>query len=296
MKTGFNNCRKETFYPETFHVTYSVLNAILRRSGYKDSHTYSMHNQVVFDQELFETGVIFNLFSDYGVGKVLRPLIKELFLTVELDPLKHRDNIFFREIVRLAPEVSGIHRSSDSHTSEGRWLSNYTINSLYSVDPLSVERDIRLHDLLYNNSNENNCEDTTSEDDETLTDKNNTEDESTDETLTDENNTEEDETSYEDIISDDSDDDSDDETSYEDIISDDSADDSDDEIPSEDIVSNKPLSNNINLDKNSSDNKVNQKISFCLCSFCNEFRKYHANVETRNINTIINHVLTDIVR
>src|SRR5438093_4730479 len=95
MRTGIClGCAQENMYPETFFIIYHVLGAILRRCGFKDCLVYSEHNSLIYNQETFDSGVIFNLFSDYGVGRSLKALMYELFSTLSLDPEKNRNNIF----------------------------------------------------------------------------------------------------------------------------------------------------------------------------------------------------------
>jgi len=159
MRTGITlGCAQENMYTETFFIIYHVLGAILRRSGFKDCLTYSEHNSIFFNQEIFNSGILFNLFSEYGIGKLLEPLIKELFRDGGLDPEKHKNNIFFYEIVRLTPIVSNVIRSHDPEM-EAIWLSNYAMSSPNLVDPLSIERDIRLHDILDSNHENNDSYD-----------------------------------------------------------------------------------------------------------------------------------------
>lgn len=152
IRTGICvGCPHENMYTETFLIIYHVLAAILRRSGFKDCLTYLEHNSLMFDQQILDSGILFNLFSEYGVGKSLEPLIYELFSTNGLDPEINKYNVFFQEIIRLTKEVSNIIRSHDSEM-EGIWLSNYSTNMVNTIDPISLERDYRLSDLFYNDS------------------------------------------------------------------------------------------------------------------------------------------------
>lgn len=144
MKTGLSvGVPHENMFPETFFIIYLVLGAILRRCGFKDCLVYSEHNSLMFNQDIFDSGVLFNLFSEHGVGKSLEPLIHELFSTVTLNPQKNRDNIFFKEIVRLSDSVSKIVRSHNSDLETG-WIMNYAMTTDKLVDPIAIERETRL--------------------------------------------------------------------------------------------------------------------------------------------------------
>lgn len=148
MKTGFLIGSRENTFPETFLIIYTVLAAILRRCGFKDCVLYSAHNKRSFNQEMFDGGVIFNLYSEYGVGKSLKPLLLELFSTIGLDPDKNRYNIFFKEIVRLTPEIVPIIRKKDTNE-EIRMILNYSMIMESAKDDIANERLLRMSDILY---------------------------------------------------------------------------------------------------------------------------------------------------
>lgn len=168
MKSGLTvGVAYENMFPETFFIIYLILGAILRRNGFKDSLVYSEHNNIKFNQEVFDSGVLFNLLSEYGVGKSLEPLIRELFRYVGLDPETNKDNIFFKEIVRLTSDVSKIVRTHDSNL-ETRWVMDYAINynndnnnnynnndNNNKNDPISIERETRLLKLFNTISSSN---------------------------------------------------------------------------------------------------------------------------------------------
>lgn len=211
MKTGMVlGSSNSNYLPETFYIIYFVLAAILRRCGVKDGLMYSKHNKGEFNQNMFDSGVLFNLHSEYGVGKSLEPMIYELFTTTSLDPDKNNRNIFFREIIRLTPMVVKIIRSNDTLL-ENSWMLEYSLSMEPIKDSIAHERILRLSNLLY----------------EAMSD------------------------SYDDSIDD----------SYSDI--------------------DKEL-----LDGGESD--------LCYCAFCHEFRKYHNNFESRNVNEIINTTISNI--
>ena len=147
MKTGNGNFIYENVYPETFYVVYLILGAILRRCSYKDSDVYIEHNSEILEQELLDTGVIFNLFSEYGVGKQLKPLIKELFSTLTLNPTINKNNIFFQEIVRLAGDASKVIREHNPN-SESSWVTQYATENTNSLDTIAVNRSVRLYPLF----------------------------------------------------------------------------------------------------------------------------------------------------
>lgn len=143
MKTGGVNKRH---LPETFYIILMGLDAILKRSGFKDSVLFKLHNpSYVMNSDLFASGVCFNLFSKYGVGKELEPLIQELFKKFRIDD--QMDNIFFQEIVKLSVEITPLIREADS-MKESDWCYNYAIKNVGQVDAISSERLTRLVPLF----------------------------------------------------------------------------------------------------------------------------------------------------
>nr|QBK91630.1 MAG: hypothetical protein LCPAC302_02500 [Pithovirus LCPAC302] len=148
MKTGITlGGSAENVIPETFFICYIVLAGILRRNGFKDCLLYTTHNNILYNNELFESGVLFNLLSEYGVGKSLMPLLKELFTCIRINPYEHMNNVFFKEIVRLTPEVSQIIRTHDSDN-QSKWVLEYAFQMENAVDDISNERKYRLAELL----------------------------------------------------------------------------------------------------------------------------------------------------
>ncbi len=145
--TGCGREGYKTELPETFLIVFLVLNGILRRNGYIDAQLYAKHNNKQVDTELFDSGVIFNLFSVYGVGKVIEPMVVELFKTWGLDPDRYEHDIFFQEIVRLTPEVSRIIRKKNLQT-EADWMCRYAMDMIYINDSLMIEREDRLFDII----------------------------------------------------------------------------------------------------------------------------------------------------
>lgn len=188
MRTGITfGCAQENMYPETFFIIYHVLQAILRRCGFKDCLNYLEHNSLIFDDQVLNTGIIFNLFSEYGVGKPLKPLIYELFSSLSLDFEINKNNIFFQEIIRLTPEVSNIIRKHDPQM-ESTWLNNYPINMINVTDPISVERELRLADLFLSDSEQNEHNENEIENEHNDNEHNENEIEISDETIHDSEN------------------------------------------------------------------------------------------------------------
>jgi hypothetical protein len=148
MQTGRSlNGLPENYFTEIYFIVYLILSAILRRNGLKDCVLYASHNNLEFSQDIYDSGVLFNLMSEYGVGNGLKPLIIELFQTVTLIPDDKEDNIFFDEIVRLTPEVSRVVRTHDA-TEENLWIYKYSLKMLSVKDSISHERMYRLRDLI----------------------------------------------------------------------------------------------------------------------------------------------------
>ena len=142
MKTGKNVNNKRRNLSERFCIVLLGLDAILKRYGFKDSVLFKNHNpQYVMNPDLFASGVCFNLFSQYGVGKKIEPLIKELFAKDKI--IENKDSVFFREIVSLANTITPLIREADS-VKETNWTYKYAIESLNKVDNISIERLDRL--------------------------------------------------------------------------------------------------------------------------------------------------------
>ena len=119
----------------------------MRRNGFSDSYLFAEHNDMIHDQEMFDSGTLFNLKSEFGVGTSLYPLIVELFKTIGLDPFANKNNIFFKEIIRLTLEVSKVKRSH-SIENELNWMTNYAVSMATIKDEIAKEREERLYDLL----------------------------------------------------------------------------------------------------------------------------------------------------
>ena len=157
MKTGSET--SENDLPETFYILLFGFDAILKRASFKDAAHYKSHNTSSnITSELFASSVAFNLYSDYGIGKKLHPLILELFQTLGLDPDKYENNIFFQEVVRLSTTIFPLLRKTENRDrDEVLWTYSYAIESLNKVDALSVERMERLFSLFrdYRSDEEN---------------------------------------------------------------------------------------------------------------------------------------------
>ena len=129
---------------EIFSINLLGLEGILKRVAFKDAVLFREHNpEYIFDYRLFGAALAFNLFSEYGVGKELEPLIEELFIKHKL---KHSDNIYYQEVFKLSPELSSIVRE-DTHQ-QLKWTYNYSIENLNTVDDISRNRLERLSSLF----------------------------------------------------------------------------------------------------------------------------------------------------
>ncbi len=263
MRTGFAlGSSPENYFPETFFIIYLILAAMLRRCGFKDCVLYSKHCKRVFDQEMFDAGVIFNLHSEYGVGKSLRPLIYELLLTTGIDPVKNGYNIFFREIIRLTPEVVNIIRSNDPSL-ETIWTMKYAMETEPIIDDISNERIFRMADLLYEiPSDDDISESEESEGSEGSEKSEGSEGSGRSETYISDN---------------------------EDMF--DLSDRSEEENP--DNTEN--TDNTDTESEKSSDTYTSGSDDItCYCIFCHEFRKYYGPYKNQNVADMINSVLVDI--
>jgi len=275
MKTGKQlGGIPENIFPETFFIIYLILLAILRRMGFKDSSLYSYHNNKPCTQEMFDSGILFNLHSEYGVGKSLMPLIIELFRTVGIDPYANKDNIFYKEIIRLTTKVSRIIRSHDPEK-ETQWMIDYAVLMEYVKDDILKERENRLKTLLPKEEKTPNwcfsmeISSSDTENTELTSDTENTE--STESNASDT-------TSSDDIFS------SSDTTSGMDISN------NSDTTSSDDIFSDSDNTTSIDI------SNINLPTTeyVCSCLFCKEFQKYHKPYVGRNVVNIINEVLTNI--
>ncbi len=282
MKTGKQlGGIPENIFPETFFIIYLILLAILRRMGFKDSSLYSYHNNKPCTQEMFDSGILFNLHSEYGVGKSLMPLIIELFRTVGIDPYANKDNIFYKEIIRLTTKVSRIIRSHDPEK-ETQWMIDYAVLMEYVKDDILKERENRLKTLLPKEEKTPNwcfSMEISSSDTELTSDTENTEsiESNASDTISSDISSNSDTTTSDDIFS------SSDTTSGMDI-SDTNTTSSDDIFSDSDNTTSIDISN-INLPKTN---------VLCSCLFCKEFQKYHKPYVGRNVVNIINEVLTNI--
>jgi len=146
MKTGKSNTQRDL--PDSFCIPLLGFDALLKRCGFKDSVLFKNHNpSYVMSEHLFASGVCFNLFSEYGIGKKLEPLIKELLLNQEIDPNNNMDNIYFQEIVRMAKIIKGVIMKEDP-IEENQWTYEYAIKSLVKIDKISNDRFTRLLPLF----------------------------------------------------------------------------------------------------------------------------------------------------
>src|SRR5581483_8122512 len=169
MRTGHD--KRQNNLPHLFNVILLGLVAILKRMAFKDAVLFKYHNIESLSfmnefsptssaptphslQTLFCSGVCFNLFSDYGLGKKLKPLILDLFKDLTLDTDKYLDNIYYQEIIRLSPHISYLIFQAES-TKQNMFTYEYAIQSLNIVDKISSDRLERLLSLF---SPENNLD------------------------------------------------------------------------------------------------------------------------------------------
>ena len=145
MKTGIKN---RNFSDELFYSVILSLDCILKRSGFKDSVLFKNHNRsYIMNPELFASGVCFNLFSEYGIGKKLEILLKELFDKGKIDYEEYKDDIFFEEIIRLSEFTIPLIRDFDP-IKENEFTYKYAIENISKVDKISTERLERLLPLF----------------------------------------------------------------------------------------------------------------------------------------------------
>jgi hypothetical protein len=269
MRTGIGfSTTYENYIPETFLIIYLILSAILRRCGFKDCSRYAKHSKAEFTQDMFDTGVIFNLYSEYGVGKSLEPLIYELLSTGILDAEKNERNIFFREVVRLFPEVIKIIRLKNP-IAEAEWILMYSVIMKSVKDDISNERIMRLSDLLYDAASGN--------------------------VSSDENKCDDDINNY-------SDDMYDSDNDLYDIALDSDYESNPDSIDNTLYMGMGEDKDTSNMQTNQENTIVFSNLlpggekELCYCPFCHEFRKHHNNFDSRDVGQMINNTLIEISR
>ena len=131
--------------PGPFQISFLAIDGILKRLGFKDAVCFKGHNPICnFDSYLFGNSICFNLFSEYGVGNQLKPLLEELLKNGNIDPKP--ENLFFREMIKLAPEINNALLGDDF--SKKIWGYDYAIVSLNKSDEISKERLERLRPLF----------------------------------------------------------------------------------------------------------------------------------------------------
>ena len=157
-----NTCGYQTYDKDIsslLSITLLGLSAILKRLSFKDAVFFKEHNEEYeFNSDLFLTALYFNLQSEYGVGKKLEPIIKDL-LVDEFDIEKYKDDLFYREIVKLSPELSNLIRQ-DSDYQILNWEADYSLNNLNATNELSTERFerlLKLFDITDFKNDNNSC-------------------------------------------------------------------------------------------------------------------------------------------
>lgn len=146
MKTGGRSIYGELSHD--FYVVLLGLKTILYRISFKDAVIFQAHNEgQQMDSNLFTSAVCFNLFSEWGMGKKLEPLLFDLCKDMELDYEKYKDDIFYEEIINLCGELSMSVYSEDA-IYQNKTVLNYAISSLSKIDKLSRERILRLKHLF----------------------------------------------------------------------------------------------------------------------------------------------------
>ena len=143
MKTGRNFNEFDAINPT--YITLVALDCILKRVSLQDMILYLMHNDLKASPEMFCHSVCFNLFSKYGVGKELEPIIRDSFQNSEEMYQKYSNDPFYKEVSKLAPEIVNVERSEKSLY---EWSYQYTTKSLGDRDAISLNRFIRLSPLI----------------------------------------------------------------------------------------------------------------------------------------------------
>jgi hypothetical protein len=143
MKTGrdFNETQINFKY-----VMIAALDAILKRDSLKDMLLFRAHNaELNMSPELFCHSVCFNLFSEHGVGKMLEPLFIDVLHSENNMSEKYLDDIFYKEIATLSPEIVSIIREDKSIF---HWTYEYASQMVFRKDDIAKERFSRLFSLV----------------------------------------------------------------------------------------------------------------------------------------------------
>lgn len=141
MKSGRGYNEREYF--NITHITLVGLENILKRVSLQDMFLYTAHQNLEISSDLFASSICFNLFSEWGVGNRLKPLIVKAFHNPE--ELSSLNNPFYNEVVRCSQEIVSVIRSEESLY---EYSYKYTTEALTRKDDISFERFIRLFPLI----------------------------------------------------------------------------------------------------------------------------------------------------
>lgn len=153
MKTGSVQ-NDPYFYSKVCGIVILGLDGILRKNSYFIASIYGVHNfNGWFDDKILDAGIMFNLHSEYGIGEKLKPLIVDMFKNDIMDYEKHKDNVFYKELLLLVPElVSAVNSNEVKKKSE--WLYNYMIK--IPEGDILLENQDRLKSFFPTELNESN--------------------------------------------------------------------------------------------------------------------------------------------
>lgn len=157
IQTGTNK-----YVPE-FYLTLFTMEAILRRMALKDASVFVFHNKgIQLDEDVKNMCITFNLYSEWGVGTRLKPLIKCLLKESSIvGEGKERallengislDDPYYKEIKDLLPWTGGIRMLTD-RVFRDTWITRYLTDCLEqnvggNLDDIDKERLVRTAPLF----------------------------------------------------------------------------------------------------------------------------------------------------
>lgn len=147
MKTGgsYYNYEKE-FFHEMVEIILLGITVILKRCSYEDVMLHAIHNDKTMSSKMFNISIAFNLYSKNGIGCKLKPLVKDLFENKELNYDDYKNNIYYKELLKLVPNCVETVRSKKT-MEDYLWIQEYIFLSSCVEDEIGKDRKNRIYPL-----------------------------------------------------------------------------------------------------------------------------------------------------